>query len=188
MTAEPTNKTWKLLRWFTPAVFVALPILLSLMFTSLAVSKHGGGGELWTLMLLIALLMFVALLALLVSLPLLFFKKTRIAAVLICLWAVDYLLGFSLSPGISWRIQRNAYAAVAQRSRPLIQAINAFTKECDHPPETLEQLVPRFIEAVPGTGMGACPSFEYVTGGARPTLRGERLDLARQTTAGGHRI
>ena len=52
----------------------------------------------------------------------------------------------------------------AERSLPLIAAIEEHVKDRSDPPSTLGDLVPDYLDAVPHTGMSAYPEFEYVSG------------------------
>ncbi len=157
-------KAWRILRWVLPVPCLALPIMLRSAGTSAAVSQQSSGGELWTLMSLEIPLLLFSLFVLVVSLVRVFFKRTRKTAVLGCLCAVAFLIGFTMSGGSSWKIEREAYVEVAKRSRPLIDAIKAYEKEFGRPPGSLDQLVPRFISKMPDTGIGAVQHFEYLTG------------------------
>lgn len=157
-------KIWRVLRWILPVPCLALPILISSAGTTAAVSQQSRGGELWTLMGLQIHLLTFSLFVLVASLVLLFFKRTRSTAMLGCLCAVAFLIGFRMSAGSSWKIEREAYVEMAKRSKPLIDAIKAYEKEFGRLPESLDRLVPRFISKIPETGIGAVPHFEYLTG------------------------
>jgi hypothetical protein len=50
---------------------------------------------------------------------------------------------------------------VINRGRPLIQAIQAFEKANGYPPESLDVLTPRYISAIPTTGLDSFPTFHY---------------------------
>lgn len=58
-------------------------------------------------------------------------------------------------------IRMKAFENLARRSRPLVSAIKQFESNYGRPPERLEQLVPEFMEQIPGTGIGAYPNYEY---------------------------
>lgn len=57
-----------------------------------------------------------------------------------------------------------AFRDLAQRSMPLVQAVNAFEDVEGRLPKSLEELVPRYLARVPGTGMAAYPDYDYLTG------------------------
>ncbi|MDP3506646.1 MAG: hypothetical protein Q8T09_01525 [Candidatus Melainabacteria bacterium] len=54
---------------------------------------------------------------------------------------------------------------LADRSKPLIAAITHYQKDHDGPPAKLELLVPKYIDQIPNTGLGAYPDYEYSTPG-----------------------
>lgn len=56
-----------------------------------------------------------------------------------------------------------AFYQLAQRSQPLIQAIQQYEQTHGQPPQQLSQLVPNFISTIPRTGLGAYPDYEYVS-------------------------
>lgn len=53
---------------------------------------------------------------------------------------------------------------VVARGEPLVAAIHTFTAENGRPPESLAELVPRYIAAIPTTGIGMSLEFDYVVG------------------------
>lgn len=59
---------------------------------------------------------------------------------------------------VVWRDQVERFAA---RSQPLVAAIDAFTADHRRPPETLDELQPQYLAAVPTTGIGAFPEYRY---------------------------
>ena len=50
---------------------------------------------------------------------------------------------------------------IIDRAQPLIDAIQHYAKDMGHPPPTLDDLVPKYIAAIPGTGLDICPSYLY---------------------------
>lgn len=57
-----------------------------------------------------------------------------------------------------------AFHQLAERSAPLVAAVDMFEQDNGRPPQALVELVPRYLEEVPGTGMSAYPQFEYALG------------------------
>jgi len=100
-----------------------------------------------------------------------FVRKTRRASILLLLfWTVAWGSGKGLAcaagrtvPAVV-RARMAAFNALAERSTPLVQAIHRFDKENGRPPASLDDLVPRYLPAIPSTGMGAYPRYEYVAG------------------------
>ncbi len=56
------------------------------------------------------------------------------------------------------------FRRLADRSAPLVEAIQAYDQKHRQPPKSLNELVPEFLPEVPKTGMGAYPEYEYKTG------------------------
>jgi hypothetical protein len=73
-----------------------------------------------------------------------------------------YLYSFWAALGLGRDVRRSAFVALAERSKPLVSAIHAYTEKHGQPPESLEALVPDFLPSVPGTGMCAYPTYDYV--------------------------
>jgi len=57
-----------------------------------------------------------------------------------------------------------AFRDLAQRSMPLAEAVKTFEEKEGRLPKSLEELVPRYLARVPGTGMAAYPEYDYLTG------------------------
>lgn len=62
---------------------------------------------------------------------------------------------------IGQRIRMNAFASLAERSAPLVGAIKAYEQTHGEPPASLNVLVPEYLAAIPHTGMGAYPEYQY---------------------------
>ena len=56
------------------------------------------------------------------------------------------------------------FERLAERSRPLISAVRRFEVDHERPPASLDELIPKYLVAIPNTGMAAYPEYEYVTG------------------------
>lgn len=64
-----------------------------------------------------------------------------------------------------------AMKRITENGQPLVDAINEFEKARGQPPSDLSELVPSFIDSIPGTGVPAYPDFEYRREGAGWTVR-----------------
>jgi hypothetical protein len=53
---------------------------------------------------------------------------------------------------------------VAGAAMPLVHAIESFAEREHRTPQNLAELIPRYVVAVPSTGMGGYSEWEYVTG------------------------
>lgn len=83
-------------------------------------------------------------------------------------------------------IRMNGMHAFAQRSKPLIAAIRQYEKDNATPPPSLSALVPKYLPAVPSTGMMAYPEYHYKTGGTTSTVYGgNQWVLVVDTPSGG---
>ena len=60
----------------------------------------------------------------------------------------------------------DAFHSLAERSKPLVEAIFAYEKQQGEPPNELNDLVPDFLSSVPSTGMGGYPQYDYFVGAA----------------------
>lgn len=94
---------------------------------------------------------------------LLFFKRFRRYAVLSLVLAVIFIPCELL--GLYWGACGNEeqIERVAERGRPIVDAIKAFEKKNGHPPGSLDELVPDYLDSVPTTGIGSWPEFCYHT-------------------------
>jgi hypothetical protein len=70
--------------------------------------------------------------------------------------------GFSLAgKKVPWRTREAACKRICQRAEPIIQAIENYRTKEQRPPESLDALVPDYLDKIPGTGIRAYPSFKY---------------------------
>lgn len=58
-------------------------------------------------------------------------------------------------------LRHSAVPRVEANARPVVAAIDAFTRRTGRPPMSLAELVPADLSAIPATGLGAFPAFEY---------------------------
>jgi hypothetical protein len=62
---------------------------------------------------------------------------------------------------IGQRLRMNAFASLAERSEPLMAAIKDYEHAHGKPPASLDVLIPEYLAAIPHTGMGAYPEYQY---------------------------
>lgn len=74
---------------------------------------------------------------------------------------VGLLVGAVLSIGLYRALEGAALKWACNRSAMLTQAIEAYDRSYNRPPESLSALVPEFLVDVPSTGMAAHPSYRY---------------------------
>jgi len=59
------------------------------------------------------------------------------------------------------QFRHDAFVALAERSAPLVQAIEYYERQNGHPPKNLDMLVPNPFPSLPRTGIRAYPDYEY---------------------------
>lgn len=76
------------------------------------------------------------------------------------------LLGLSyLAFGpIPWKTQYARMQTLIERAQPLIDAIERYNLDNSQPPQSLADLVPRYIADIPSTGLDDLPTFHYYFG------------------------
>lgn len=92
-------------------------------------------------------------------------KKTRRRKYLIrAMFAFAYVI--VSFPVVGWGvdIREKGFEKMAERSRPLVQAIGQYEKDHGQYPPDLMALVPDYLPEVPGTGLGAYPDYLYFVG------------------------
>ena len=147
--------------FFWPVVCASVPLICLPLAVWLAVSSSGSRIFIG----LIFPLGVTAGLSLLLALPALVglgFQRTRFVSAVVALSCAVHFAAFVSSLQIADRIRMNAFADLAERSKPLVAAIHAYQQKRGHPPESISGLVPEFISSVPLTGMGAYPEYEYL--------------------------
>ena len=89
------------------------------------------------------------------------FRKFRSISAVSALCSGVYLIAYFVSPKMGDEVRMNAFHRLAERSKPLVDAVRAYEEKHGRPPASLEALVPEFIASVPTTGMKAYPKYEY---------------------------
>lgn len=127
------------------------------------ISPHGSDIWLW-----FALLLIIPLAVLLVAFSLaavgLIFRKTRRPAISTMAFCAAYCVVFLACVWLAQSVRMHAMRHLAVRSRPIVNAIRQYEAYNGVPPAALADLVPKYLPAVPDTGMGAYPKYEYVSG------------------------
>ncbi|MDY7000161.1 MAG: hypothetical protein SVS15_00080 [Thermodesulfobacteriota bacterium] len=62
--------------------------------------------------------------------------------------------------GVS-EVRHSTFVSLAERAKPLVQAIEYYEHRNGHPPQSLDKLVPDPFPSVPVTGIRAYPYYEY---------------------------
>lgn len=79
-------------------------------------------------------------------------------------WCVLFGITFGITfitRKIPWGIRRAAFARVAQRGDVIIEAIESYRTKEGRLPESLDELVPKYLNNISGTGIRAYPEFAY---------------------------
>jgi len=63
---------------------------------------------------------------------------------------------------------REQVGRVIERGAPLVQAIRTYESDTGQPPPSLDALVPKYLPAVPTTGLEAFPEYGYTVDRERP--------------------
>ncbi len=143
------------------ASLIQSPLLLLQCYAVSGIG-HGGAG-------LMVLLPFLALpliglpVVCAASLLLLPFRKFRptVRTLVIC-GTLYFFIGVILLR-LGEPIRNHAFDNLALRSKPLVAAITQFTQDTGSPPTALQDLIPRYLPAIPATGMPAYPNYDYST-------------------------
>jgi hypothetical protein len=92
------------------------------------------------------------------------FDSTRQKAGRLLLFSLGGLLGALCGMFIGSFGRWAGVQAFVQRSETVVRAIHEYEREHGQPPADLQQLVPQYLAAIPSTGMGAYPHYEYHCG------------------------
>jgi hypothetical protein len=154
------NKKSIFLFVWLPLACAAIPLVCIPAAEWLVVSGYGYEALLWQVIFLIipALLAVPVFLAALIGLG---FKRTRFISSVCALCSATYLVAFIISLPIGEKIRMRGFHRLAERSKPLVDAVRAYEDKHGRPPASLEALVPEFIASIPSTGMKAYPKYEY---------------------------
>ncbi|MBI5091599.1 MAG: hypothetical protein HZB26_04045 [Candidatus Hydrogenedentes bacterium] len=125
----------------------------------------------------------LALVSTVASLPLLAVKRMRGLALCLVLSGIAYFAGAKVCLSYAYDVRMDAFRRLASRSAALIDAIETYHTGHGGYPRVLDELTPDFLDAVPGTGMGAYPEFKYATD--PDSWKGNPFVIYVDTPAGG---
>jgi len=170
-----------------PLVAAGVPLICVPCLHWAAVSRWGSEGFLWLLLVFLALVP-CALILLVPSLIGLLFRRARRLAFMCLLCSLAYVLGTLLSIRAGESVRMFAFRCLANRTAPLISAIDAYDARYGHPPDSLSALIPEFIPHVPSTGMAAYPTYEYASAAEGTSDRNGGWEILINTPSGGHQL
>jgi len=78
--------------------------------------------------------------------------------------AVVFLVTAWIGASIISNVRRSSFVKLAERSAPLVAAIDSYYRDTGRPPMSLDQLVPVYLKSIPATGMSGYPNYSYSAG------------------------
>jgi hypothetical protein len=173
---------WRWLRGWSLAAFSvnALGILASWF----AVSPGGSDLALWYALLLILPALFALLVTPMAAVALLSLSFRRGAMYTLAAGLI-WLVSFVVCSRAAEAVRMDAMRSLALRSQPVVAALHAYQAEHGRPPSELTELVPRYLSAIPATGMAAYPEYQLFTGEVAARYEGNHWVLAVSTPSGG---
>jgi len=85
----------------------------------------------------------------------------------LCILGVSYWLLSGIMTEKSSAVRKTSFFQATLKAEPLIDAINKYTGTYKSAPKQLEELVPKFIDEIPETGLEECRRFKYANYAAR---------------------
>ena len=171
-------------KWRTPLICLVSPAILLVVTEWLAVSPWGFK---WLVAVSTAvpLPVTLAVVGILVAPWFGFSKKHRQPAVFALVCSVTCLVSFTVGAVAGAHIRRAAFVALAERSKPLVEAVKTYERNHGMPPESLNSLVPHYLPKIPSTRMGAFPAYEYASGDKAKRFEANPWALYVFTPSGG---
>jgi hypothetical protein len=148
-----------------------------------SVAPTGNTTHLWIALsvgILIAIALGIVLVSLIALLP-----KRREKAITSLASSVIFIVVCIAVTRIASPVRMAGFEVLAARSETLIAAIKRYESEHDNPPETLDALVPEYLDRVPDTGMGAYPNYRYLIGERLGPFGTNKWVLVVNTPSGG---
>jgi hypothetical protein len=152
--------------------------LMEICGQHLAVSAHGSDGLLLTGAFIGGPVLLSAFAALPIGVVLLAFRRTRGVGARSLAVASIVLGVVGVCANLANDLRMRGFARLAERSAPLVSAIERYERDEGSPPRALSDLVPLFIEKVPGTGVRAYPTYDYAVGEEARSAYGDRWALS----------
>jgi hypothetical protein len=123
--------------------------------------QTNGSDALLALTPLFGLGLLASILAIIASVVGLCFRKTRALSLGAIVFSCCYMAVANQCMSLGWDFRRAGFEAVADRSHSLVAAIHRFEMTHGRPPDSLEALVPEYLDTVPVTGLAAYPKYQY---------------------------
>ena len=128
----------------------------------LCIAPYGDSVYLVIVIGLVASIFLVALCTPILFVILFIQRKRRLALYFLMYGILFFITGFiGIKTGLS--IRSYAFYSLAERSKPLVEAIHRYEQDHGTPPKELTDLTPHYIQKIPSTGMAAYPEYHYET-------------------------
>ena len=116
-----------------------------------------------------------------ISLPFIIYRlkkpkelSRRQVVMLFLIALIAIVMPYITAKGIYY-IRTLAFYNLAKKSKPITNAIESYHKDHGKPPKSLDDLIPNYIDKVPGTGMIAYPDYHYIEMESRSSLKWWKL-------------
>lgn len=161
MTQETTKASKP---WLSNRMAIVLAIVASCLYLAVVKFAYSPNGTLQMLEIAQAvggLLALISLVGVMSVVPFMLLPSLKGKSPLDPRIPAVFFIGSVLSLINGQQLRMQEFAALSKRSQPLTAAIHRYVKATGHEPGSLKDLVPQYLPAVPSTGMGAYPSYEY---------------------------
>jgi hypothetical protein len=173
-------KTW-VTGWLVAGVVVnGLQVLASWY----SVWSHGSEMGMWYALILVFPIMLALLLLPIFGLAAVFRRVRRMALYGVTAAIVWVLTGLAAG-SLAETVRMSGMRRLAERSMIVVHAIERYEAECGTPPNRLDELVPKYLNVVPKTGLDAYPEYELMTGSAAAYYENNPWVLLVSTSSGG---
>ncbi|HEY9788271.1 MAG TPA: hypothetical protein V6D17_22975 [Candidatus Obscuribacterales bacterium] len=109
----------------------------------------------------IGILCILSALAVIIGIPLLLMPRFKRSALLEIRMASVTFIAIVIAMIAGERIRVIEFSLLTKRAEPITKAISDYESSHGKPPGSLDELVPKYMAKIPGTGMGPYPKYEY---------------------------
>ena len=95
---------------------------------------------------------------------LIIFRRVRAVGLVIAICASAYLGGCGARQAVFGDARREAFVKLGERMMPLVNAIESYHHDQSAYPDSLDVLVPKYLDKLPSTGMGRYTNYNYYVG------------------------
>jgi hypothetical protein len=159
---------WQLV-WLVPSLFAFSLFFGWLDNRAIRASLSPAGGpdpffSMWAPIFVDIALCLSSVLAFVVGLVLGSARRTQFAGIFVLLCALAYLGGGGSRHMIFGNPRKEAFTKLGERMMPLVRAIEAYHRDHGTYPESLDALVPAYLDKLPATGMGNYTNYNFYVG------------------------